>query len=122
MRFRFMRPLWVLLVAALLAGSLTAQRKSRKDQAAATRSVEGQVTGPSNNSVSGAVVQLKDMRTLQIRSFITKNDGQYHFSGLKTDNDYQVKAKYNAMTAGPKTISVFDDRSVVTIDLKLEKK
>jgi hypothetical protein len=62
------------------------------------------------------------MRTLQIRSFITKNDGQYHFSGLKTDNDYQVKARYNNMSAGPKTISVFDDRSVVTIDLKLEKK
>jgi len=83
--------------------------------------VEGQVTDPDGKAANGAVVQLKDLRTLQVRSFITQTDGQYHFSGLKIENDYQLKADYNHMTSGWKTLSVFDTRKEPVINLKLEK-
>ena len=39
------------------------------------KSIQGAVTDTTDKTVDGAVVQLKDTKTLQIRSFITKADG-----------------------------------------------
>ena len=47
----------------------------------APKSVQGTVTDTTDKTVDGAVVQLKDTKTLQIRSFITKADGLFHFHG-----------------------------------------
>lgn len=111
-----------LLLALLVAVfTLTAQTAKKNDEDAGMRSVQGQVVDPSDSPVVGAVVQLKDMRTLQIRSFVTQDEGRYHFSGLKSDIDYQVSAQYNGMMSGTKTVSVFDTRKVGVYNLKLEK-
>lgn len=117
----------IVLIANLVvacAAWLPAQAQSKKEkrEEAQQRGLQGQVSDPDDKPVSGAVVQLKDLRTLQVRSFITQDDGAYHFSGLKIDNDYQVKADYNGMSSGPKTLSVFDNRRTPVINLKLEKK
>jgi hypothetical protein len=40
-----------------------------------TRSVEGKVTDRQGNALKGAVVKIKDTRTLRIRSFITPESG-----------------------------------------------
>ena len=66
---------------------------------ATTRSVEGAVSNPDDSAVSGAVVQLKNMKTLQIRSFITKEDGTYHFFELSPDVDYELKADFQGARA-----------------------
>ena len=115
---------WFLIAILVLAGSgaLTAQTKKEKREEAAQRGLQGTVSDPDDKPVTGAVVQLKDMRTLQVRSFITQSDGAYRFSGLKIDNDYQVKADYSGMSSGYKTLSVFDNRRTPIINLKLEKK
>ncbi len=113
-----------LALAAILAPVLPAQKKSREErrEEANSRSVQGTVLGTDDNPSVGAVVQLKDMRTLQIRSFITQGDGTYHFSGLKIDNDYQITAKSGDTAAGPKTLSMFDNRKEAIMNFKLEKK
>jgi hypothetical protein len=56
-----------------------------------TRSVQGVVRGPNDAPVRGAVVQLKDTKTLRIRSYITRNDGTYQFHGLSTEIDYELR-------------------------------
>ena len=71
--------------------------------------------------VVGAVVQLKDVRTLQMRSYITQANGEYHFSSLKIDDDYELEARNNSLTSGPKKISIFDNRKVVIQNLKADK-
>jgi hypothetical protein len=109
----------ILAVACVSALPLAAQKKNKDD--AATRSLQGLVTDKNSNPAVGAVVQLKDMRTLEIRSYITKDDGAYFFSGLKTDSDYQVKAEFNGAASETKTLSVFDSRKKPTINLKLDK-
>jgi len=88
----------------------------------ATRSVEGAVTNADESSVTGAVVQLKNLKTLQIRSFITKEDGTYHFFELSPDVDYELKADFQGATSGSKTLSSFDSRKKAVINLKLSKK
>lgn len=110
----------VLILSLTLICPLPAQKKKDKDESS-TRTLQGLVTGKDGNPASGAVVQLKDLRTLQIRSFITKDDGAYFFSGLKVDDDYQVKANWNGLASDSRRLSVFDSRKTATINLKLEK-
>jgi hypothetical protein len=110
----------VLIVSLALVCALPAQKKKDKEDSS-TRTLQGLVTNKDGNPAPGAVVQLKDLRTLQIRSFITKDDGAYFFSGLKVDDDYQVKADWNGLASDSKRLSVFDSRKTATINLELEK-
>jgi Carboxypeptidase regulatory-like domain len=84
--------------------------------------VQGVVNSPDNQPVQGAVVHLKNTKTLQIRSFITKEDGSYAFHGLSTNVDYELKAENQTLASDVKTLSVFDSRSNAVINLKLNKK
>jgi hypothetical protein len=106
--------LWFVLFA--LAIGLVAQNKGDVN----TRSVEGQVTDKAGSPVTGAVVQLKDTKSLQIRSFYTQKDGQYHFAGLSSNIDYELKADYNGESSGSKTLSSFNSKKVATVNLKLK--
>lgn len=72
--------------------------------------------------VPGAVVLLKDLKTLQVRSYIAQDDGQYHFYGLSPDINYQVRAESRNVSSPTKSISVFDGHSRVVVKLKLKKK
>lgn len=97
------------------------ETRKEKREAASERVVTGTVRDASDQAVNGAVVMLKDARTAQVRSFITQTDGGYHFSGLKVDNDYELQAKYNGMTSGWHTLSVFDTRKEPVVNLKVDK-
>jgi carboxypeptidase family protein len=107
----------ILFFAVLLAGSLQGQ----KNEDNTTRTVEGMVTDAANQPVSKAVVQLKNTKTLQIRSFITQDDGSYHFAGLSTDVEYQLKADHDEASTSWKTLSVFNSKKTAIINLKLNK-
>jgi Carboxypeptidase regulatory-like domain len=117
------RALRLAAVALMVSAGLFGQEQTRKEkrEEAKLRSVMGLVVDAQEQPASGAVVQLKDMRTLQVRSFITQNDGQYHFSGLRPDIDYQVTAKSGDMTAAPRTLSIFDNRKEAVMNFKLDK-
>jgi hypothetical protein len=101
-------------------GTSFAEKKKKEDST--TRIVQGTVMDASSNPVTGAVVQLKDTKTLQVRSFITQQDGAYHFAGLSTNVDYQLKADKDGASSGSKTLSVFDSRKTAILNLKLDKK
>lgn len=87
-----------------------------------TRSVQGVVTGADDKPVSGAVVQLKNTKTLQIRSFITQDNGSYYFHELSTDVDYELRADFHGVSSPTKSLSSFDSRKQAILDLKLTKK
>jgi hypothetical protein len=114
--------IWLAAVTALLlicAPSTFAQGKKGEPQ---TRSVQGSVSSPTDAPVSGAVVQIKNTKSLEIRSFITKEDGTYYFHGLNPDIDYELKADYQGSSSPTKTLSSFDSRKQAVINLKLNKK
>ena len=114
----------VALVAAVLLtcamGSFAQEKKKKGEET--TRSVAGVVNAPDDSAVVGAVVQLKNTKTLQIRSFITKENGQFYFHELSPDVDYELKADYQGASSGTKTLSSFDSRKTATINLKLNPK
>jgi hypothetical protein len=113
----------VLLGLALLVCLSTGLAQTNKKSGDQTsRSVQGVVTSPEDTPVAGAVVQLKNTKTLQIRSFIAKEDGSYYFNGLSPDVDYELRAEFQGMSSSSKTLSSFDTRKAATINLKLNKK
>ena len=116
---------WLALVSltvALLAWlEPAAAQKKDKQQDSGTRSVQGVVTDEDGNPVEGAVVQLKNTKTLQVRSYITRGDGAYQFHGLSSDVDYQLKAEFRGRSSDVRTLSVFDSRKKAVINLRLNK-
>jgi len=119
------RVLTLTAMASILCTGLLAQepKKTREErrEEANSRSAMGTITSADDKPLSGAVVQLKDMRTLQVRSFITLDDGQYHFSGLRNDIDYELTAK-SGETTSTKKLSLFDNRKQAILNFKLDKK
>ena len=106
------------ILLALAFGTASAQ--NRDDSG--TRTLNGIVTDAGGAPAPKAVVQLKDSKTLQVRSFIAQEDGGFHFAGLSTNTDYEVRAERDGASSGTKTLSVFDGRKAATINLKLDKK
>jgi hypothetical protein len=104
----------------LLTSSMAWADKKKED--ANIRTVQGSVTNAAGEAVNGAVIQLKNTKSLQIRSFITKDNGAYYFHGLSTDVDYELRADYQGASSGSKTLSTFDSRKVAVMNLKLDKK
>lgn len=105
------------LAAALLLTAALGVAEERK-----TRSVQGAVTAQDDSLVSGAVVYLKNTKTLQIRSFFTQSDGSYSFRDLSPDIDYELKAEDHGAWSNVHTLSSFDTRKAVTINLKINPK
>src|SRR5947209_1242469 len=99
---------------------LAAQENKKLNEDPNTRSVAGVVSDASGAPVAGANVQLKDSKTLQIRSYVTHDDGAYHFAGLSTNVDYELKAEHDGNWIGNKTLSHLDTRKTAVVDHKLK--
>lgn len=118
----FKRVLALMAIGGVLLSSFAlAQFGKKKDQDSNVRTVQGIVTDEADNPISGAIVQLENMKTLQIRSFITKDKGNYFFSELSTDVDYKLHAENHGMVSPTKTLSSFDSRKAATMNLKVDQ-
>src|SRR5262250_3087946 len=80
------------LVFILLACAPVGFAQKGKKKVDPTRSVQGVVSGADDTAVKGAIVQLKNTKTLQIRSFITQDNGAYYFHELSPDVEYELTA------------------------------
>ena len=104
------------LLAVLPSMSLAQKKKKGKP----TKSVTGLVTNEAEEGLSGAVVQLKNTRTLQVKSFIADARGSYYFHGLDPSVDYEIKARYNESTSRTRTVSSFDSRDEVIYNFTIK--
>lgn len=105
----------VMLLLALSVAAYAAPDKKEKQQG---RLLFGKVLDQQDNPVVDAVVYLTNSRTHAIKTYIVGQDGTYRFPGLSTV-DYEVYAQYNGRKSDTKSVSQFDDRSQVYIDLKI---
>ncbi|MDP9038521.1 MAG: carboxypeptidase-like regulatory domain-containing protein [Acidobacteriota bacterium] len=105
----------VLPTAALLAPAAAAAQDN------AARIVEGKVTGKDNEAIKGAVVYLKDGRTLAVKSYISGDDGGYRFGQISGTSDYTLWAESAGKKSSTKTISSFDTKKEFNFILKVDK-
>ena len=92
------------------------KKKKKEDP---TRSVKGQVTDKHEEGIR-AIVQLKNSRTLEVKSFHTNDVGEYYFHGLDLRIDYELKALAEGLQSKTRTVSSFDSRSELIYNFKLK--
>jgi len=108
------------LIAAtfLVVVSVAAHAAPDKKDKQQGRLLYGKVLDQQDNPVVNAVVYLTNTRTHAVKTYIIGQDGTYRFPGLSTV-DYEVYAQYNDRKSDTKSVSQFDDRSQVYVDLKI---
>ena len=84
-----------------------------------SKMLTGTVTDKSDQVVSGAVVYLKNAKTLVVKSYITQEDGKYRFPQLSLNTDYEVWAEKEGKKSDTKGVSQFDNRFTPTINLRI---
>lgn len=84
-----------------------------------TRALSGTVRDKNDSVLANAIVYLKNMRTLAVKTYITADDGVYRFNGLSSNADYEVYAEFNGARSDTKTVSSFDGRKSITYNLKI---
>jgi hypothetical protein len=109
----------VVTFALLLAlGSVSSSGLDKKDKAAG-RLLFGKVLDQQDNPLSDAVVYLTNTRTRAVKTNIVGPEGTYRFPALSSAIDYEVYAQFQGHKSDAKSVSQFDDRSQVYLDLKI---
>jgi hypothetical protein len=85
------------------------------------RGISGVVCDKNESPISSAVVYLKNVRTLTVRTYISGDKGEYHFSGLDPNVDYEIHAEHDELTSANHTVSSLDSRKDMTFTLKINK-
>jgi hypothetical protein len=109
-----------LFFAALLLLAATGALPVLRAQDFGVKQLQGKVFGASDAPLSGATVYLENSRNNDIKSYITETDGGYHFANLSADTDYTVWAAFKGKKSPVKTVSSFDSRKNVFIDLHIK--
>ncbi|MFZ0318990.1 MAG: carboxypeptidase-like regulatory domain-containing protein [Candidatus Sulfotelmatobacter sp.] len=102
----------------LLMISVTGNALDKKDKQQG-RLLSGKVLDSQDNPVVSAVVYLTNTRTHAVKTYIIGPDGTYRFPGL-SNVDYEVYAQYNNHKSDTRSVSQFDDRPQVYIDLRID--
>ena len=87
-----------------------------------TRLLLGKVIDSGDAPLPNAVVYLTNTRDHTVKTYIVGQDGTYRFPALQPTIDYEVYAQYDKHKSRKKSVSQFDDRTQVYIDLKIETK
>ena len=112
------------ILCAAIAFALSAAVGVAQDakHEAQLRTVRGVVLDKSESPISGSIVFLKNMRTNSVRSNYTDDTGNYRFSGLDPNADYELHAEKEGAKSQTRTVSSLDGRKDIVLNLKVEKK
>ena len=109
----------IALALVFVAAAAFAQNSKHDSQ---LKTVRGVVIDKSENPVPAGVVFLKNTRTNQVRSYIADNSGNFRFSGLDPNADYELHAEKDGAKSQTRNISSFESRMDIVANLKLERK
>jgi len=115
--------LYLALLTVLLALSWAAPGSARDDKKQPQlRTVHGMVSDKGETPIPNSVVFLKNVRTKDVRSSFADAEGNYRFSGLDPNADYEVHAEFEGAKSSVRTISSYDSRKDIVLNLKIDRK
>ena len=95
---------------------------AKKKEAETGRLLTGKVMDKQGNALTDAVVYLSNTRTRAVKTYIVGPQGTYRFPELSPNIDYEVYAEFKSQKSDTKTLSQFDTRETVNIDLRIDMK
>jgi hypothetical protein len=114
-------PNMVMVIAvALIFSVVSAAQDSKKETQ--LRTVRGVVSDKAENPLAGSVVFLKNLRTNGVRSNFADDNGEYRFSGLDPNADYEVHAEFEGAKSPVRSVTSLDSRKEIVINLKIDRK
>lgn len=109
----------LLLATAIAVSPARSQDGQGRSQ---LRTVHGSVLDQNNNPIANGVVYLHNKKTNTIRTYISEANGTYRFSGLDPNVDFEIHAEYKKAKSSRHSISSFDDRRDIEINLVVNTK
>ena len=109
----------ILAILFLFSFAVAAQDSKKETQ---LRTVRGTVSDKSDDAVAGSVVFLKNLRTNGVRSNFANSNGEYRFSGLDPNADYEVHAEFEGAKSPVRSVTSLDSRREIVINLKIDRK
>jgi carboxypeptidase family protein len=101
---------------ALFVASVSASAQDNKSE---LRTVHGQVVDKGDNPAPTSVVYLLNAKTQAVKTYFADDKGEYHFSGLDPNVDYEIHAEHGNMASSTRKISSYDSRRDIDVTLKL---
>lgn len=121
MRKPFAGSIRMLCAGVALLAIMAAAAPPASAQDFGVKQLQGKVLGNGGAPLTGAIVYLQNSRNNDIKSYITEKDGAYHFADIAADTDYTVWAAFKGKKSATKTVSSFDTRKNVYIDLHIKE-
>jgi hypothetical protein len=112
----------ILLMFLTAFPAVAQQTKDQKKAEAQLRTVHGLIEDKDEDPVAASVVYLLNVKTQAVRTSFADEKGLYRFSGLDPNVDYEIHAEHEDMTSSTRTISSFDSRRDIEVNLKVTRK
>ena len=104
----------VFCLAAVSLPSLLAKEKKP-----VTKTVTGVVLDASENGIVDAAVSIADLQSGKKFTTASKEGGQYQFTGLSPQHDYEVQAFYKEASSEVRKVSSFDTRLRIVVNFRI---
>jgi hypothetical protein len=110
---------WLLILLFFVNGWALAQGSKKETQ---LRSVRGVVSDKEEKPIQNGVVFLKNLRTNTVLSHFSDDQGNYRFTGLDPNVEYEIYAEFDGQKSPARTVSPLDSRKEITLNLKVDRK
>src|SRR5580692_1075781 len=107
-----------LITLVMLAATVLYAQGNSKGHESELRTVRGTVVDKDEAPADSAVVYLKNLHTQDIITHISDPDGQFRFSGLDLNVDYEIHAEREGWSSPSRAISNFDTKKEFVVTLK----
>ena len=111
-----------LIFFAVIPAHTQEESKAQKKAEAQLKTLHGSVIDKDENPVPSSVVYLKNVKSQAVKTYIADEAGNYRFSGLDPNADYEIHAEKDGASSSTRTISSFDTKKELVLNLKIEKK
>jgi carboxypeptidase family protein len=110
-----------LLAALTLPAALPGAAQEGK-KGPVLKTVHGLVLDKASNALPAALVFLKNLQNNSVKSSFADDDGNYRFSGLDPNTDYEIHAEFKGDVSPTKRLSSLDGRKDIYMNLVIPRK
>ncbi|MFQ5662874.1 MAG: carboxypeptidase-like regulatory domain-containing protein [Terriglobia bacterium] len=109
-----------LITCLLLSAGLLLASPGAVAQEDSARVIRGQVLAENGKPVATAIVHLKNVTTKEQWSVVTNKQGRYQFNDVEFKASYQLYAEWHEKKSRTRSISQFDTRRRIFVNLRLQ--